>query len=101
MGRYLSKDIAFLTIASVLHVFEVVPTVDESGWPIDPTPELSIGFIRSVYLTQKHMRRTDDVHIIAIRNVCQLSGHFRRQRKNSSVRQHDRNIVSDAQYWRR
>lgn len=44
-GRYFAKDFALLTIASILHVFDVVPAIDSYGQPIDPTPAPTVGLV--------------------------------------------------------
>ncbi|KAI0796313.1 CyP450 monooxygenase [Irpex lacteus] len=44
-GRHLAKDNAFMTIASVLHVFDVVPALDETGKQTDPTVGMTTGLI--------------------------------------------------------
>ena len=42
-GRHLAKDTAFLTMAVILHVFDVLPAVDEYGKELDPTPQMTTG----------------------------------------------------------
>ncbi|KAI0340922.1 cytochrome P450 [Trametopsis cervina] len=44
-GRYLALDTAFLMIATVLHTFNVLPSVDEHGNTMDPTPQPTVGFL--------------------------------------------------------
>ncbi|KAI0698606.1 CyP450 monooxygenase [Cytidiella melzeri] len=44
-GRHFAKDNAFLTIASVLHVFDVLPSLDENGKELDPTPQMTTGVV--------------------------------------------------------
>ncbi|KAI0340920.1 cytochrome P450 [Trametopsis cervina] len=44
-GRHLALDTAFLMIASVLHTFNVLPSVDEHGNAMDPTPQPTTGFL--------------------------------------------------------
>ncbi|KAI0698605.1 CyP450 monooxygenase [Cytidiella melzeri] len=44
-GRHFAKDNAFLTIASVLHVFDVLPSLDENGKERDPTPQMTTGLL--------------------------------------------------------
>ncbi|KAI0085090.1 cytochrome P450 [Irpex rosettiformis] len=39
-GRHFAKDTAFLVIASILHTFDVKPSIDENGHELDPTPQL-------------------------------------------------------------
>ncbi|KAI0770765.1 cytochrome P450 [Irpex lacteus] len=39
-GKHLAKDTAFLTIASILHTFDIVPAIDEDGKDLDPTPQM-------------------------------------------------------------
>ena len=39
-GRHFAKDSAFLVIASILHAFEILPSIDENGNELDPTPRL-------------------------------------------------------------
>ncbi|KAI0085092.1 cytochrome P450 [Irpex rosettiformis] len=38
--RHFAKDTAFLVIASILHAFDVKPSIDENGNELDPTPQL-------------------------------------------------------------
>ena len=38
VGRHFAKDVAFITIATVLHLYTVYPSVDEHGRPLDSTP---------------------------------------------------------------
>ena len=40
-GRHLAKDMAFLLMASVLHVFDILPLLDENGDELDPTPHMT------------------------------------------------------------
>jgi hypothetical protein len=47
-GRHLASDNAFLTVASVLHVFDVLPSLNENGVEHDPTPEMTTGLLSSV-----------------------------------------------------
>ncbi len=42
-GRHLAKETAFLTMAAVLHVFNVLPAVNENGQELDPTPQMTTG----------------------------------------------------------
>ncbi|KAI0092441.1 cytochrome P450 [Irpex rosettiformis] len=44
-GRHFSQDNAFLTIATVLHVFDIVPSLDENGNKLDPTPQMTTGIL--------------------------------------------------------
>ncbi|KAI0092433.1 CyP450 monooxygenase [Irpex rosettiformis] len=44
-GRHLAKDNAFLTMASVLHVFDIIPAVDEHGKQLDPTVQMTTGLL--------------------------------------------------------
>jgi cytochrome P450 len=44
-GRHFAKDNAFLTIASVLHVFDILPSLNEYGVPHDPTPKMTTGLL--------------------------------------------------------
>ncbi|KAI0698607.1 CyP450 monooxygenase [Cytidiella melzeri] len=44
-GRHFAQEHAFLTIASVLHVFDVLPSLDENGKELDPTPQMTTGFV--------------------------------------------------------
>ncbi|KAI0085085.1 cytochrome P450 [Irpex rosettiformis] len=44
-GRHFAKDTAFLVIASILHAFDVKPSVDENGFELDPTPQLQGSII--------------------------------------------------------
>ncbi|KAI0085091.1 cytochrome P450 [Irpex rosettiformis] len=39
-GRHFAKDTAFLAIASILHTFDIKPSIDENGHELDPTPQL-------------------------------------------------------------
>ena len=47
-GRHLAKDNAFLTIASALHVFDVLPAWDETGKELDITVQMTTGLISYV-----------------------------------------------------
>lgn len=47
-GRYFAKDNVFLTIASVLHVFDIVPAVDENGKEVDRRPNATTGLVSYV-----------------------------------------------------
>ena len=47
-GIYFAKDNAYLTIASVLHVFDIVPSKNEHGVEHDPTPKMVNGLLSSV-----------------------------------------------------
>ena len=40
-GRHFAKDNAFLTIATVLHVFDILPAIDQNGNEMDPTPKMT------------------------------------------------------------
>ncbi|KAI0340919.1 cytochrome P450 [Trametopsis cervina] len=42
-GRFLALDTAFITVSSVLHTFDVVPSVDERGNALDPIPRATLG----------------------------------------------------------
>ncbi|KAI0770762.1 putative CyP450 monooxygenase [Irpex lacteus] len=44
-GRHLAKDNAFFMIASVLHVFDVVPALDEHGKQLDPSVQMTTGLL--------------------------------------------------------
>ncbi|KAI0373870.1 cytochrome P450 [Pilatotrama ljubarskyi] len=44
-GRYLADDALFLTVASVLHVFNIGPPLDEHGQPIKVKHELKHGLL--------------------------------------------------------
>ncbi|KAI0092430.1 cytochrome P450 [Irpex rosettiformis] len=44
-GRHFAKDSAFLVFASMLHVFDIMPSIDEGGGELDPTPELKGSII--------------------------------------------------------
>ncbi|KAI0092432.1 CyP450 monooxygenase [Irpex rosettiformis] len=44
-GRHLAKDNAFLTMASALHVFDILPAVDENGKQLDPTVQMTTGLL--------------------------------------------------------
>ena len=47
-GRHLAKDNAFFMIASVLHVFDVVPGLNENGKELDPAVEMTSGLLSYV-----------------------------------------------------
>ncbi|KAI0698594.1 cytochrome P450 [Cytidiella melzeri] len=57
-GRHFAKDNAILTIASVLHVFDVLPSLDEDGKELDPTTQLSASGIISHPDPQHYMLKT-------------------------------------------
>ncbi|EJF61754.1 hypothetical protein DICSQDRAFT_59943 [Dichomitus squalens LYAD-421 SS1] len=40
-----SEDALFINIASVLHVFDITPPLDEEGRTVVITPEMSVGFL--------------------------------------------------------
>lgn len=42
-GQYFAKDHAFITIATVLHVLDIVPALDKKGNPVDLRPQPSSG----------------------------------------------------------
>ncbi|KAI0798709.1 cytochrome P450 [Irpex lacteus] len=44
-GRHLAKDNAVCTIASVLHVFDILPALDEDGKQLDPTVQPTTGLL--------------------------------------------------------
>ncbi|KAH9929089.1 cytochrome P450 [Epithele typhae] len=44
-GRHFALAALFINIASVLHVFDLSPAVDENGRPIHITPTMSDGFL--------------------------------------------------------
>ena len=47
-GRHLARDTSFLTIASALHVFDILPALDENGKELDPTVEMTTGLLSYV-----------------------------------------------------
>ena len=47
-GRHLARDNAFLTIASALHVFDILPALDENGKELDLAIEMTTGFLSYV-----------------------------------------------------
>ena len=47
-GRWLAIDTVWITIASVLAVYNIRKAVDEDGNPIEPTTEYTTGLIRYV-----------------------------------------------------
>ncbi len=47
-GRHLAKDIIFLFVASVLHAFQVQPTVDDTGTPVKIQSEPTTGLFSYV-----------------------------------------------------
>ena len=57
-GRYFADDLVWLSIASVLAVFDVLPSVDpESGEPILPKMEFESAAIRSVEMFNTRRQR--------------------------------------------
>lgn len=53
-GRYLAKDNAFMTFASVLHVFDVVPALDSNGKQLDPTIQMTTGILSYVHRRENY-----------------------------------------------
>ncbi|KAI0340899.1 CyP450 monooxygenase [Trametopsis cervina] len=47
-GRHLALETAFLVVSSVLHTFDVMPSVDDSGNALDPIPQATLGHISYV-----------------------------------------------------
>ncbi|KAI0659781.1 O-methylsterigmatocystin oxidoreductase [Cubamyces menziesii] len=47
-GRYFADDTLFINIASILHVFRILPPLDVSGRPIFPEVKLTSGLISHV-----------------------------------------------------
>lgn len=48
-GRYFALDSLFITVASVLHVFDISPPLDADGAPIPVKFEQTHGIISSVH----------------------------------------------------
>ena len=44
-GRYFADISLFLNVASVLHVFDIGPPLDEQGRPIHIVPRMTDGFL--------------------------------------------------------
>jgi cytochrome P450 len=44
-GKHFAKDTAFLIIASILHTFDILPSLDQDGKELDPTPHLKGGIV--------------------------------------------------------
>ena len=49
-GRHFAEASLFINIASVLHVFDILPPKDEHGRTIEVTPGMTNGLISWVYL---------------------------------------------------
>ncbi|KAI8996324.1 CyP450 monooxygenase [Trametes punicea] len=47
-GRYFAEDSLFLNMASILHVFDILPALDKSGKPIPVDVKTSSGFLSVV-----------------------------------------------------
>ncbi|KAJ8474863.1 hypothetical protein ONZ51_g6940 [Trametes cubensis] len=47
-GRHFAEDVLFITIASILHVFDIVPALDAHGRPISVELKATSGFISHV-----------------------------------------------------
>ena len=47
-GRYFAQDTLFITVASLLHVFDIGPPLDEHGLPIKIVPQMSDGLLSHV-----------------------------------------------------
>ena len=47
-GRHFAEDVLFITIASILHVFDIVPALDAHGRPISVELKATSGFISYV-----------------------------------------------------
>ncbi|THG93719.1 hypothetical protein EW026_g7591 [Hermanssonia centrifuga] len=44
-GRYLAKDILYLTVASILYVYDIFPAADKMGNPVKLSSEQKTGFL--------------------------------------------------------
>lgn len=53
-GRHLAKDNAFMIIASVLHVFDIVPAKDENGKQLDTAVQMTSGLLS--YVPSVHVK---------------------------------------------
>ncbi|KAI0326111.1 cytochrome P450 [Cubamyces sp. BRFM 1775] len=69
-GRYFAEDMLFINIASILHIFSILPALDASGRPILPEVKLTSGLVSYVYHSinacvcshnASHLRRTTSV----------------------------------------
>ncbi|KAI0325904.1 cytochrome P450 [Cubamyces sp. BRFM 1775] len=47
-GKHFAEDSLFINIASVLHVFDIMPAVDESGSPIPVEHKVTTGMVSTV-----------------------------------------------------
>ena len=43
-GRYFALSSLFITVASVLHVFDIAPPLDDRGHPVRATYSMTEGF---------------------------------------------------------
>jgi cytochrome P450 len=44
-GKHFASDTAFLIIASILHTFEILPSLDQDGNELDPTAQMTGSFV--------------------------------------------------------
>ena len=70
-GRYFATDSLFLIIASVLHMFDITPPMNDDGQPIRVEPRMSDGFLSYViYLAMtrvsSHQMRLVDIWKILV-----------------------------------
>ena len=80
-GRHFADASLFINIASVLHVFEIGPPLDESGGPIAVEPRMVNSFVSYVKCPFPLRRRFADFDAGGPRTADALSRHGLRRQK--------------------
>ncbi|EMD36232.1 hypothetical protein CERSUDRAFT_26836, partial [Gelatoporia subvermispora B] len=44
-GRHFARDVLFINVASILHVFNILPPADAQGIPVHLEPKMTSGFL--------------------------------------------------------